>query len=167
MQNLIDRLLTLELATVQGSEFEQELQSIIGGLKLLDQEHARQTDELRGLRETTHEIRLTVQHARRQHNIWQDEISGPADDVAFLLTDMGNRLSAATDDAASLRGTLESIRDTAREAENDDGDTTKTQRRMYILDLLGSVSYKAAEGLKAHHSGAFAAQRLAAASGDG
>lgn len=152
MQNLIDRLKIVR-QNITDDELnriavDEELAAIIQGLETLDQEHTRQTDELRGHRETLNEIYHDVQTTRRKYNIWQDEISNPADDVSFLLTDMGTRLSTATDDAAALRAALESIRDTVQKRHYEDGQDVDLET------LLDVTCQKATAGLKEHKSGA-------------
>jgi predicted nucleic acid-binding Zn-ribbon protein len=154
MQEIIDRLTKLEAACVPESEFHQKMIAIRQQLETLHAEHISQSDELRGLRERESYIHTTVRRVRRQHNIWQEELSGMGENVSTLLDDLGSRLSAATDDAAALRGALEGIRDIARKAENDDGDLIEVHRQIYIRDLLGSVAYRAVNGLKEQQSGA-------------
>lgn len=153
MQNLIERIKSVQVCIddkdgLNAIALDEELSAIIAALEKLDQEHTRQTDEMRGLRETHEEIARSVNATRRKANIWQDEISSLGDDVSSLLHDLAERAAAATDDAAAMRGVLEGIRDMARKAENDDGDLTDTPRQIYIRDLLGAVSHKAADGLK-------------------
>lgn len=155
MQNLIDRLKALQGEAGKQDELtriavDEEFKGIIQQLETLNEEHIHQTDELRGLREEAQEIHLTVTQARRKHNIWQDEITSLGEDVDILLTYLGQQVIDATDDAAALRGILEGIRDMARRAENDDVKLTSH----YVRDLLGSVSFRASEGLKEHRSGA-------------
>lgn len=151
MQEIIDRLTSI-LGEIEPPD--EELFTIIEQLKTLNQEHTRQTDELRTLRGTTEQVSRVIMQARRQYNIWQDELNSLEDEVAIIVTYLGGSLSAATDDAAALRGTLEGIRDMARKAENDDGDRDDYHRELYIRDLLGSVSHRAVQGLKEHQSGA-------------
>lgn len=108
----------------------------------------KEADELRGLREMTEGIRRSVNQYRRQMNIWQDEITDLSDDVAFLLHDLAEGASTATDDAAAMRAVIEGIRDMARKVENIDGELDKRARLIRVSDLLELVSHQAADGLK-------------------
>ncbi len=82
----------------------EELSAIIPQLETLDQEHIRQTDELRGLREEYEGIRLNVQQRHREWQIWEEEgASCLEDDVAYLLADIGRKMQAAEEDAAASR----------------------------------------------------------------
>lgn len=153
MQNLIERLKVVRQEIKPADELtaiavETELDAIIQQIETLDMEHTRQTDELRGLRETTEEISRSVNQYRRQMNIWENEISSLGDDVSSLLHDLAERATTATDDAAAMRGVIEGIRDMARRIENTDANSDDYNHRLHITDLLGAVSHQAVDGLK-------------------
>lgn len=147
MQDLIQRLKSL-VDSEDNSATSEELNTIIAGLERLDQEHTRQTDDLRGLREEREEINTYVNQTRRKLNVWEDEISSIPDDISSLLTEISDDLIVSNANSAALRAVLEKVRTTARKAEDDPGDFLDPR------DLLGSVAHQSAEGLKEHNSGA-------------
>jgi hypothetical protein len=124
-------------------------------VRLDDAERDRRTviDELRA-------IRVHIESQRRKLDMWRSADEPLPGDLALgyvttFCEDIVGAFILATADAAALRGVVERIRDTARKAEYDDNsDLTDVHRQIYIRDLLGSVAYNAAEGLKEHRSGA-------------
>jgi len=144
MQHIIDRLKKMKDDLPENGinliVVDEELSAIINQLETLDQDHTRQTDELRGHRETLEEIRMSVVQARRRHNIWQDEIRSQGDDVAYLLTDLGDRLSTATDDAAAMRGSLETVLSTTHRRTYENGEPIRTGM---ILEWVRAEAEKA------------------------
>lgn len=154
MQDLIARLkvvrqeISKPADELTGIAVDTELEAIIQQLEALDAEHARQTDELCGLREEHEEINNYIRIKRRETGFLAEETSGLSEDAQAFIAVLLIRLSTATDDAAAMRGVIEGIRDMARRSEKVDVDSDNYNHHLHITDLLGAVSHQAADGLK-------------------